>query len=513
MTPLSILHIASELSPLAHVGGLGDMLGGLSAEQARRGHRVLVALPHYPFVNLPAGASRCPIGGAEVPWGMGREKATFELVEPSGSGPRVLLVGHAGARRFYDRPGIYDDPATGEGYADNAERFLFFARAALEGAKQLGERFDVLHAHDQQGAWAPCFVRTHDQHEPAFGGMATVFTVHNLGYQGIHDSWVLAMAGFGTDQFYPGGIFEFWGRVNFMKVGLAFADLITTVSPRHAVEIQTSGEFGFGLEGLLARRSADLRGILSGIDDSWNPGTDPWIARRYDLECLDRKSENRAALAAECGFASTPDLPLVGLVSRLVEQKGLDLIEQGEAELLKLEARYVFMGEGSARYVQLFERMSREHPDRVHFRRQRDEAFVHRLEAGSDLYLMPSRYEPGGLNQLYSQRYGTVPVVHAVGGLADTVEPFDPLTGKGTGFRFDRFDAGEMVATLRHAITLRRQPELWRRIQKNGMSRDFTWRAPADRYDAVYAEARERIASGHVPTLESVKEQLEVKGR
>jgi starch synthase len=513
MTPLSILHVASELAPLVQVGGLGDMLGGLATEQARRGHRVLVALPHYPFVNLPAGVSRCPIGEAEVPWGMGREKATFELLEPAGTGPRVLLVGHAGARRFYDRPGVYDDPATGEGYGDNAERFLFFARAALEGARKLNEPFDLLHAHDQQGAWAPCFARTHDAHAPAFGELATVFTVHNLGYQGIHDSWVLAMAGFGTDQFYPGAIFEFWGRVNFMKVGLAFADLITTVSPAHAVEIQSSGEFGFGLEGLLARRRADLRGVLSGIDDSWNPSTDPWIARRYDAGCLEKKSENRAALAAECGFPSAPDWPLVGMVSRLVEQKGLDLIEQGEAELMKLEARFVFMGEGSARYADLLARLNREHPDRVHFRRERDEAFVHRLEAGCDLYLMPSRYEPGGLNQLYSQRYGTIPVVHAVGGLADTVEPFDPLTGKGTGFLFDRFDAGEMVATLRHAVTLRRQPELWRVLQRNGMSRDFTWRAPADRYDAIYAEARARVAEGRVRTLESVKAELEVKDR
>jgi starch synthase len=513
MNPLSIVHIASEMVPLVKVGGLADMVGGLAEEQARRGHRVLVAIPHYPFVDLPAGRSRCPLGEVEVPWGMGRERATFELIEPSGTGARVLLVGHAGPRAFYARPGVYNDPTTGEGYGDNAERFLFFCRAALEGLKVLGERFDLVHAHDQQGAWAPCFLRTHDAFEPAFGGVATIFTVHNLGYQGIHDSWVLALAGFTNDLFYAGSVFEFWGRVNFMKVGLAFSDLITTVSPRHAREIQTSGEFGFGLEGLLQKRSPDLRGIRSGIDELWNPATDPWIAERYDVSSLERKAANRVSLARACGFPEAPPLPLIGMVSRLVEQKGFDLIEQAGPELAKLDARYVFMGQGQTRYAELLERLQREHPGRVYFRNGRDEPFAHAIEAGSDLFLMPSRYEPCGFNQMYSQRYGTVPLVHTVGGLADTVEPFDPLTGRGTGFRFDRFESAELVATLRHALALWRQPALWRQIQENGMGRDFSWGEPAAAYEEVYAEARARIAAGQVPTLESVRALLEVGRR
>jgi starch synthase len=513
MSSLSIVHIASELAPLVKVGGLADMVGGLAHEQASRGHRVLVAIPQYPFVDLPSGRSRCPLGEVEVPWGMGRERAAFELVEPSGPGVRVLLVRHAGPRAFYGRPGVYDDPATGEGYADNAERFLFFARAALEGLKRLGERFDILHAHDQQGAWAPCFVRTHEAFEPAFGRVATVFSAHNLGYQGIHDSWVLALAGFPGDLFYPGSVFEFWGRVNFMKVGLAFADMLTTVSPRHAREIQSSGEFGFGLEGLLSRRSNDLRGILNGIDEAWNPASDPWIARRFDAASLEGKAACRAALVRECGFPESPDWPLVGMVSRLVEQKGFDLVEQAGADLAGLEARFVVMGQGQPRYVEALARLEREHPDRFRFHRGRDDPLAHRIEAGCDLFLMPSRYEPCGLNQMYSQRYGTVPVVHAVGGLADTVESFDPLTGRGTGFRFERFEAAEMLAALRHALVLRRQPELWSQLQRNGMSRNFSWREPAEAYDGVYAEARARISAGRVPSLASVRASLEVGRR
>jgi starch synthase len=418
----------------------------------------------------------------------------------------VLLVGHEGDRRFFDRPGIYDDPRTGEGYPDNAERFLFFCRAALEGLKRLGERFDVLHAHDQQAAWTPCFARTHEAFEPAFGAVATVFTVHNLGYQGIVDSWILGVAGFARQWFYPASPFEYWGRVNVMKVGLAFADLITTVSPRYAHEIRESGEFGFGLEGILARREGQVVGILNGIDDvAWDPARDPYLAAHYSAVDLSGKAVNRAALVAECGFPAAPDWPLVGMVGRLVEQKGLDLIEQGADDLFRLEARFIVLGSGPPRYEEVVRRFAHARPDRVYHRGGHDERFAHLIEAGADVFLMPSRYEPCGLNQMYSLRYGTVPVVRAVGGLADSVEEFDPMRGTGTGFLFQRFDAAEMVAALRKALAMWRQPTLWARIQANGMARDFSWRASADAYDAAYGDVIARLAREGVPTLEAVR--------
>jgi starch synthase len=317
---------------------------------------------------------------------------------------------------------------------------------------------------------------------------------------------VLGLAGFGRELFYPSGPFEFWGRVNYMKVGLSFADLISTVSPRYAREIQTSGEFGFGLEGVLARRSGDLRGILNGIDDSvWDPSRDPHLPHPYGPDRLEDKALDRRALAIECGFTAGPDLPLIGMVTRLVEQKGLDLIEEAEEELLALDARFVVLGSGQPQYEELLRRLSLEHPDRVFYRSGHHERFAHLIEAGCDLFLMPSRYEPCGLNQMYSQRYGTPPVVRAVGGLADTVEEFDPMTQHGTGFLFQRFDAAEMLDALGRALAIQRQPELWRRLQRNGMARDFSWRASADGYDALYAEARARVARGHVITLEAVR--------
>ncbi len=511
----TIVHCASEMTPLAKVGGLGDVVGALAAEQARRGHRVTVALPAYRSLTLPADWTRRRLPECEVPWGLGKERAGFELVRPPAAGVgaigtlSVLLVEHHGERRFFDRPGIYDDTDRGRSYPDGAERFLFFARAALEALARDGAPIDILHAHDHQAAWVPCFARTHFAGEPAFSGAATVFTMHNLGYQGIHDSWVLGLAGFGRELFYPAGPFEFFGRVNDMKVGLVFADLLSTVSPRYAREIQTGGEFGFGLEGVLRKRAADLRGILNGIDDvCWDPARDRFLPHHYDREHPEGKAKVRAALRDECGFPTAPDWPLIGTVSRLVDQKGFDLLEQAEADLLRLEARFVVLGAGQSRYQELFTRLMIQHPHRFHYRAGFDERFAHLIEGGCDLYLMPSRYEPCGLNQMYSLRYGTVPVVRATGGLVDTVEDFASGARKGTGFVFQRYEPAEMVGAIRRGLTAWRQPPVWAELMKRGMGRDFSWRASADGYDQLYADARERVRGGQVPTLDAVRARL-----
>ncbi len=509
---LTVAHLASEMTPLAKVGGLGDVVGALAAEQARRGHHVTVALPAYRALELPGDWRREPLVRADVPWGLAHERATFELlrapVEGAGS-LRVLLVGHAGERRFYERDGIYDDPATGTGYPDNAERFLFYARAALEGLKALGRRVDVLHAHDQQAAWAPCFVRTHEARAKVFAGTATVFTIHNLGYQGIHDPWVLGLAGLPGHLFHVASPFEFWGRVNYMKVGLAFADLLSTVSPRYAQEVQSGDEYGFGLEGVLRRRSADLRGILNGIDDRvWDPARDPHLPAPYGPDSLEGKRASHDRLAAECDFA--PEWPIVGMVTRLADQKGLDLVEEAQSALLELGANFVVLGRGQLHHEEWLRALMAGYPGRVHFSPRHDEGMAHLIEGGADLFLMPSHYEPCGLNQLYSLRYGTVPVVRETGGLADTVEEFDIATRRGTGFLFGPYEAEAMVGALKRALAIQKQPELWRALQRNGMALDFSWRASADGYDRLYADAVARVRAGRVPTLESVRAALKV---
>jgi starch synthase len=503
----SVVHLASEMAPFAKVGGLGDVVAALAAEQARRGHRVVVALPHWRDLTLPERWTLTELSGTRVPWGMGHEPARFTMAEGPDDQPSVLLVDHAGDRRFFHRPGFYDDPLTHEGYPDNPERFLFFTRAALEALKAFGEHFDVVHAHDQQAAWAPCFVRTHDAEDSAWDGTATVFTIHNLGYQGIVDPWVLGLAGFPRASFFPQSPFEYHGRVNFMKVGILFADLVSTVSPTYAREIQAGGEHGHGLEGVLRRRTGDVRGILNGIDvREWDPATDRWLPARYDRDHPEGKRACRHALALECGFPLDPDWPVVGLIGRLAEQKGWDLLEAGERALCDLPARFAVLGMGAPRYVEFLRRLADERPWQWRFEAAQDEGLAHRIEAGADLFLMPSRYEPCGLNQMYSLRYGTVPVVRATGGLADTVREFDPVSREGNGFVFAGFSADEMVMALRRALAAWGEPELWRALQRNGMARDSSWRVAADGYDRLYAEALQRVESGRVPTLESVRD-------
>jgi starch synthase len=514
-TALSIAHVTSEYAPLVKVGGLADMVAALAAEQARRGHAVTIVLPAYRgFAEEPGWRSR-PLGGRDVPWGLGSERAEFDLLTPAASdgrgspaptGVQVLRVAHTGERRFYQRAGVYNDPANGEGYPDNGERYLFFCRSAVEGLKMLERPLQIVHAHDHQAGWVPCFLRTHEVRDPVLQGAATVFTIHNLGYQGLHDPFVLALAGFGREVFVPGGPFEFWGRVNYMKVALSFADLISTVSPRYAEEIRTSGEFGFGLEGVLARRAGDLRGILNGIDENeWDPARDRWAPHPYDREHPAGKWKNRSVLIHECGFPAQPDWPLVGMVTRLVDQKGLDLIEAAQPDLARLEARFVVLGTGLARYEEMLALLAARHPERFHFRAEFDERFAHLIEAGCDLFLMPSRYEPCGLNQMYSLRYGTVPVVRATGGLADTVEDFDPLTRGGTGFVFHEYQPAEMMNALRRALAVYRQPHVWSQLRSNGMARDFSWRVSADGYDRFYAEALERVRAGRVASLDAAR--------
>jgi starch synthase len=504
---LSVAHLASELAPFAKVGGLGDVVAALATEQVRRGHRVVVALPHWRDLSLPEGWRLSDLSGIRVPWGMGHEPARFTMAEGPDDLPSVLLVDHAGDRRFFQRAGFYDDPQTREGYPDNPERFLFFTRAALEALKGFGEHFDVVHAHDQQAAWAPCFIRTHDIDEHAWKGTATVFTIHNLGYQGIVDPWVLGLAGFPRDTFFPQSPFEYHGRVNYMKVGLLFADLVSTVSPTYAREIQSGGEFGFGLEGVLRRRTGDVRGILNGIDtEAWDPATDRWLPAHYDAERLEGKAACRRALALESGFPLEPDWPIVGMVSRLVEQKGCDLLEQAERALCDLPARFVVLGIGATRFVEFFRRLATDRPWQWRCELAHDEGLAHRIEAGADLFLMPSRYEPCGLNQLYSLRYGTVPVARATGGLADTVREFDPITRQGNGFVFEPYAPDDMVMALRRALATLAEPVLWQVVQRNGMARDSSWQVAADGYDRLYDEALERVRLGRVPTLESVRD-------
>ena len=494
---MRIAFVSAERVPLVKVGGLGDVAAALTDVLAERGHEVDCFLPDYSSLSLPLGATPTPaLDVFPVPFGDREELAAVRRLTLPGTAASIYLVDHVGARAYFQREGVYGNPVTGQEYPDNAERFLFFCRAVCESLKRLGRRPEIVHLNDYQTSFVAAAMRTAHAGDPFFDHIGIVFTAHNVGYQGIYPASVLARAGLPGAAVTPGSPFEFYGKLNFLKVGLELSDMITTVSPRYAKEIQTTAEYGHGLEGIFASRAADLRGILNGIDTKiWNPETDPGIAARYSAADLSGKALCRAALAREASWPADSEWPIVGIVSRLADQKGFDLLHKADQALARLEMRLFVLGAGSPVYHDMFARWMKRRPERVHAVFGFDEPLSHRIEAGADLFLMPSRYEPCGLNQMMSLRYGTVPVVRATGGLADTVHDFDPASGEGNGFSFQEYDAHVMVHCLQRALATYRQPQVWRRVQANGMTNDFSWEASAKKYEEVYADAARRATA------------------
>jgi len=476
---LRILFAVSECSPLVKTGGLADVAGALPAALRAAGVEVTLLIPGYRPVldairrthSIREIAAPGEIGAARL------REATLADDVPA------LVVDRPD---FYLRPGgPYQDPA-GRDWPDNALRFgLLSYTAALLGAAHdpLGMGLDVVHGNDWQAALAPAYLRW------GLGpGAATVLTVHNLAYQGIFPPDTLAAVGLPAASFAMNGV-EFYGNFSFLKAGLYYADRITTVSPTYAREIQSEA-LGFGMQGLLAGRAGSLEGILNGVDAGvWSPATDPLIPTRYDRDTLEAKTLNTRALRERLGLADRPDRPLLGVVSRLVYQKGLDLIAAVTPQVLALPAQIVVMGTGDRELEQAMRDLALAHPGAVAYVDKVDEALAHQVEAGADAFLMPSRFEPCGLNQMYSQAYGTPPIVHRTGGLADSVTDANAQTmadGTASGFVFDEPTAPALLAAIGRAVRLWRDRKAWRTLQRNGMARDFGWHAAARAYVDMY---------------------------
>jgi starch synthase len=473
---MQILMVASEAVPYAKTGGLADVLGALPHALARLGHSVDVIMPRYRGIRAGTQAGRLRLTlGAQI------EEATF--FETTTPGVRTIFVDHP---RYFDRDYLYGTSA--HDYPDNPERFAFFARAALEWAVISGVHYDIVHGHDWQAGLVPVLLRDEYALHPVIGDMTPVFTIHNLAYQGVFDASWLPRLGLGWELMHLHAL-EYWNRISYLKGGITFSRLITTVSPRYAAEIQTP-EFGFGFDGILRSRAADLVGILNGIDyDQWDPDRDPHLPVHFDIDTLEGKLAVKRALLVDFGLPVTDaamERPLVAMISRLVDQKGFDLIADIADDLPRLDASYVLLGTGERRYEDLWLGLSARHPTRIAARIGFDEGLAHRIEAGADLFLMPSRFEPCGLNQMYSLRYGTVPLVRATGGLFDTVRNLDPATGEGTGFTFDEYSGPALFGTLQWALDIYKNRPLWRKIQTAGMRQDFSWAASARQYEAVY---------------------------
>jgi starch synthase len=476
---LTIAMAASEAVPYAKSGGLADVTGALPRHLAQLGHRVLLFVPYYRDTRARFG--RLPRAHAPLDLPFPDHDVRVELLrhEPC-PGVSVLLVREDGA---FDRSRLY---GTADGdYWDNAGRFALFCRAVLAGLQALGERPDVLHAHDWQTALLPLYLRHRPDFAGALAGTPSLMTVHNLAYQGLFPPAALPYTGVPRRLFDLHGV-EFYGKLNLLKGGLLYADAITTVSPRYAEEIRTPA-FGEGLDGVLRERAAVLHGILNGVDlDAWNPETDPFLPARFSAADPAGKARCKEALLRAFGLDADPAAPLFATISRLADQKGFDLIAAALPRLLETGLRYCILGSGDRHYEELLLEMARAHPGRIAVRIGYDEPLAHLIEAGADCYLMPSRFEPCGLNQMYSLRYGTIPVVRAVGGLADTVEHFDRARGRGTGFVFRDYDLGGLLWAVGEALAAFGQPRDWARLRANAMAADVSWETSARRYADLY---------------------------
>jgi starch synthase len=487
---MNVLHITSEVAPYSKTGGLADVASALPRAIARLANRqargprsrITVVTPRYRSIDPTRHMLARRLAPIDVPLGARTERVTLYEGKLPGGLVTVYLLDHP----LFDREGLYGD-GKGADYADNGLRFALLSRAALEVAHRLDQWPDVIHAHDWQAALAPLYVKVGVV--PRRPRPATVFTIHNLAFQGLFPKELVEDLGLGWDLFTPEGM-EFYGQLSFLKAGVAFADRVTTVSPRYAREIQTA-EHGAGMEGFLKARSGKLTGILNGIDaDVWNPEKDPHIPVRYDAIDRTGKAACKAALQRELALPVRAQVPVVGMVSRLSEQKGLDIINKVSHDLSQLDAQFVFLGVGDKKYEEALLTMARRYPTKFASRIAYDEPMAHRIEAGSDLFLMPSRFEPCGLNQMYSLRYGTIPIVRAVGGLDDTVVDFDEQTQTGTGFTFDEYSPSALLACVKRAVATFRHQSVWNTLVGRAMVIDFAWEHSAQRYLDIYESLR-----------------------
>jgi starch synthase len=465
---VNIAFITSEAVPYAKTGGLADVSGALPFELEKLGHDVILIMPYYQMIkkkNLPVRK----IDGADV------------YVTKAGKNVSFYFISN---EEYYDRPELYGTPQ-GD-YPDNAVRFGYFCKQVLELLPKINFHPNIIHTNDWQSAMIPFYLKTTHAGNEFYKGVKTVITIHNMAYQGLFDPAVLPELGLGWDVFKPHGGIEYYGKINFLKAGLISADAISTVSEKYSREIQTE-EYGCGLEGVLREEGGHVFGILNGIDYAqWNPEVDEFIAKKYSAGSMGGKYECRKDLLKEFGINASDTTPIIGIISRLADQKGFDIISEAIEELAVLDLRIVLLGTGDEKYHKIFSEIKEKYPDHFGIKIAFNNVIAHKIEAGSDMFLMPSRYEPCGLNQIYSLKYGTVPIVRATGGLDDTIENFNTESTNGNGFKFNDYNAGALLDTIKRSIRVFRDKKLWNKLMQNGMSQDFSWQNSAEKYIQMY---------------------------
>ena len=482
---MRILMVTPEANPFARSGGLAEVISSLAAALARLGHDVKVVMPLYRQVREAGHTFTFTGHTLSIPLSW---KALPAEIYQADLDSRLTYY-FVGQDSLFNREGLY---GTEYGdFEDNAERFIFFSRAVVEMMAALELDPDVCHCQEWQTGLVPVYLRTLYHDRPQFQLLPTLYTVHNVGYQGVFSSYDLPLTGLGWELFSPKAL-EFYGKINFMKGGLIFADLLNTVSTKYREEILTP-EHGFGLEGVLQERTQELFGIVEGVDyQRWDPAHDSHITAPYNHKNLDGKKVCKKALLEYFNLDLSVDRPLLGMTTRLFERKGIDLVENILDDLMQLKVGFVLQGTGEERHHFLLQEISQRHPDRIGLFIGYSDELAHQIIAGVDIFLMPSRYEPCGLDQLYCLRYGTIPVVRATGGLDETIQAYDPQTGKGSGFKFSGYTPAEFLGAVQQALSLYEDREAWQKLMQNNMQLNFSWDLVAPKYVDLYQRAQEK---------------------
>jgi starch synthase len=485
MSGIRVLFCAPEVSPYAKTGGLADVVGALPPALKQLGCDARIFVPLYRTARPKVGYLRSVAEDVSIPVGV----HSFNIHIWEGSTLSGIPVYFLEKDEFYDRTYLYGVPSRGD-YQDNAERFITFSRAVYSLCMELSWFPDIFHLHDWQTGLISAYHNIHWRNDPSFARSGTVFTIHNLAYQGIVPGVQFSLTHLPAQAFSLRGL-EFWGQCNFLKAGLVFSDFLTTVSPHYSEEIQHP-EFGSGLDGILRERSDRLVGILNGVDyDTWSPETDRLIPACYSASDLTRKKLCKKALLSKLKFPSgNLDTPLLAMISRLASQKGFDLLVQVLEDLMSLQVRMVILGTGDSEIESRLKEAAKRHPTQLKVVPRFDERLAHWIEAGADIFLMPSHYEPCGLNQMYSLRYGTVPVVHATGGLEDSVTDVLQRSSEGTGFKFYEYAPGPFLEAVKAAVGLFQDTSRWLELQRRGMTQDFSWNRSARHYLDIYEKVK-----------------------